>query len=141
MGILDLIQSVTGQGNAATGANAQAAGGLLEALQSSPGGLGGLLQSLQQNGLGDQVQQWGSGQTAPADPSHIDQALGNSGLIDTIAQKTGMSPAMVKTGLAVAVPVLVHHLIAQGHVDAQGNHIGEQPEAGGLLQSVLGRLV
>ena len=35
-----------------------------------------------------------------------------------------MSPTMVKTGLAVLVPVLIHHLISQGHVDQQGQQMG-----------------
>ena len=140
MGLLDMITGAIG-GNAAATPNAQATGGLLEELQNRPGGLGGLLTSFQQNGMGSQVQQWGSGQTAPADPTQIEQGLGGTGIIDSIAQRTGVSPTMVKAGLAVAVPVLIHHLISQGHVDAQGNQTGAQPEMGGLLQSVLGRIL
>ena len=139
MGIMDMIQSMAGQGNASP--NAQVTGGLMEELQSRPGGLGGLLQSFHQNGMGDQVQQWGSGQTAPADPTQVEQGLGGTGIIDGIAQRTGMSPTMVKMGLGVAVPVLIHHLMSNGHVDQQGTQVGGQPEMGGLLQSVLGRIL
>ena len=104
MGIMDMIQSMAGQGNAATTPNAQVTGGLVEELQNRPGGLGGLLQSFHQNGMGDQ-------------------------------------PTMIKMGLGVAVPVLIHHLVSNGHVDQQINGTGSEPEMGGMLQSVLGRIL
>ncbi len=141
MGIMDMIQSIAGQGSSGATPNAQVTGGLVEELQNRPGGLGSLLQSFHQNGMGDQVQQWSSGQTAPADPNQIEQGLGGTGIIDSIAQRTGMSPTMIKMGLGVAVPVLIHHLVSNGHVDQQGNQTGSQPEMGGMLQSVLGRIL
>lgn len=143
MGIMDMVTSMAGQmgGGQAASPNAQVTGGLMEELQSRPGGMGGLLQSFHQNGMGSQVQQWGQGQTTAADPNQIEQGLGGTGIIDNIAQKTGMSPTMVKMGLGAAVPVLIHHLISQGHVDEQGNSMGTQPEMGGMLQSVLGRIL
>jgi uncharacterized protein YidB (DUF937 family) len=141
MGILDMIQSIAGQGNTGATPNAQVTGGLVEELQHRPGGLGSLLQAFHQNGMSDQVQQWGSGQTAPADPGQIERGLGGTGIIDSIAKRTGMSPAMIKMGLGVAVPVLIHHLVSNGHVDQQGNQTGSEPEMGGMLQSVLGRIL
>jgi uncharacterized protein YidB (DUF937 family) len=141
MGIMDMIQSMASQGSAAASPNAQVTGGLVEELQARPGGLGGLLQSFHQNGMGNEVQQWGAGQTAPADPNQIEQGLGGTGIIDSIAQRTGMSPTMVKIGLGVAVPVVIHHLISNGHVDQQGAQVGSQPEMGGMLQSVLSRIL
>jgi uncharacterized protein YidB (DUF937 family) len=129
-------------GGNADGSTASTTGSLIDELQNRPGGLGGLLQSFHQNGMGDQVQQWGQGQTAPASPDQIDQGLGGTGIIDSIAQKTGMSPTMVKMGLGVAVPLLIHHMVSNNHVTPQGEP-GEQPmpSGGGLLQSVLGRLL
>ena len=109
----------------------------MEELQNRPRGLGGLLQSFHQNSLADQVQQWGSGQTAPADPNQVEQGLGGTGIIDNIAQRTGISQTMVKMGLGVAVPVLIHHLISNGHVDQQGTQVGGQPEMGGMLHLYL----
>ena len=38
-------------------------------------------------------------------------------------------------GLGAAVPVLINHLISNGHVDEQGTQVGSQPEMGGMLQS------
>lgn len=137
MGLMDMVsQMAGGQG----GNTAQVGGGLMQELQNSPGGLGGLLQSFQRNGQGAAVQQWGQGNTAPADPNQVEQGLNGTGIIDNIAQKTGMSPGMVKTGLAVLVPVLIHHLISQGHVDEQGQQVGPAPDSGGMLSSILSRI-
>ena len=139
MGIMDMIQSVAGNAGGA-GQGAQAAGGLVEEMQQRPGGLGGLLSMLHQNGASGATQQWANGQTQPADQGQVEQGLG-SGVIDSIAQRTGMSPTAVKAGLAVALPLIVHHLVSNGHVTSDGQQMGAPPEPGGLLQSVLGRMV
>ncbi len=95
---------------------------------------------MHQNGNGGATQQWANGQTQSADPSQVEQGLGG-GMIDSIAQRTGMSPTAVKAGLAVALPLIVHHMVQNGHVSADGQQIGAPPEPGGLLQSVLGRMI
>ncbi len=139
MGILDMVESMAG--GASGGQNGQVAGGLMQELQGRPGGIGGIFQSLQQNGMGGAVQQWGSGQTQPASPDQVEQGLGGTGLIDSVAQRTGMSPTIVKAGLAVALPLIVHHMVSNGHVTPGGQPTGSQPEPGGMLQSVLGRMI
>ena len=137
MGLLDMVGQMAG----GAGQNGQVAGGLMQELQSSPGGMGSLLQMFHGNGMGGQVQQWAGGQTAPADPNQIEQGLGGTGIIDRISQRTGVPPAAGKVGLAAAVPLLIHHLVSNGHVDAQGQTTGAPPESGGLLQSILGRMM
>ncbi len=137
MGLLDMVTSMAG---GVGGNNAQVGGGLMQELENRPGGFGSILQSFQNNGQGAAVQQWGQGNTAPADPNQVEQGLNGTGIIDSISQKTGVSQTMVKTGLAVLVPVLIHHLISQGHVDQQGQQMGTQPESGGLLSSILSRI-
>ena len=52
MGLLDMVEGRLA-GGAAGSPTASAAGGLIEELQNRPGGLGGLLQSFHQNGMGD----------------------------------------------------------------------------------------
>ena len=141
MGLLDMVSSMVGQGGGQQSDHAAVTGGLMDELQSQGGGVGGVMQSFQQNGLGGLVQQWSGGQTAPAAPAEIEQGLGGTGMIDNIAQRTGMSPTVVKMGLAVAVPMLIHHYFSNGHVDQQGQQIGQQPEPGGVLQSILGRII
>ena len=139
MGLLDMVESMAG--GTANPDHAKVAGGLIQELQNSPGGIGGLHQSFQQNGLGGLVQQWSSGQTQPANASALQTGLGGSGIIDSIAQRTGLSPDVVKTGLAVAVPLLIHHVVSNNHVDANGQATGAAPEPGGLLQSLISRMV
>ena len=139
MGILDSITSMMG---GASGGNAGVAGGLLEAVQQHPGGIGGILQSFQQNGQGGAVQQWANGNTASASPDQVEQGLGGTGLIDSVAQRTGLSPTMVKGAMAVMLPMVIHHFVSSGHVTPEGQTTGAPaPETGGLLQSMLGRLV
>ncbi len=140
MGILDTVESMAGQSGTG-GQNAQVAGGLVQEMQAQPGGLGSLLSMFHQNGAGSAASQWANGQTQPADPEQIQQGMGG-GMIDNIAQRTGLSPTVVKTGLAVAVPLMIHHLVQQGHVTPDGQPTGAPPpEPGGLLQSVLGRMI
>ncbi len=139
MGLLDMVeQMAAGSGNAD---HARVAGGLLQEMQERPGGLGGLLQSFQQNGLGGVVQQWSNGQTQPANPGDMETGLGGTGIIDSIAQRTGLSPTVVTTGLAVAVPILIHHMVSNNHVTPSGDPTGPPPQPGSLLQSVLGRIL
>lgn len=139
MGILDMVEQVAGGGGG--GDSAKVAGGLLEEIQQRPGGIGDLLQSFHQNGMSGLVQQWSTGQAQPANPADMESALGGNGMVDSIAQRTGLSPAVVKTGLAVVVPILVSHLASKGHVTPEGQPTGTAPEAGGLLQSVLGKIL
>src|SRR5215472_7852214 len=59
------------------------AGGML-------GGLGGLLNKLEQGGLGDVTKSWvGSGQNQPVSPGQLGSALGPS-IIKMLAQKSGI---------------------------------------------------
>ena len=140
MGILDTIESMAGQFGG-SGGNAQAAGGLLESIREQPGGIGGVMQTMQQRGMGGAVQQWAGGETQPASPDQVEQSLGGTGLIDQVAAKTGMSPTMVKGAMAVLLPIVIHHFVSSGHVTAEGQPTGQpMPEQGGMLQSILSRL-
>jgi uncharacterized protein YidB (DUF937 family) len=138
MGLLDMVEQMAG--GVPGGDNAKVAGGLMEEIQSRPGGIGEVLQSFHQNGMTGLVQQWAGGQSQAANQSDIESGLGSSGIVDSIAQRTGLSPEAVKTGLAVIVPVVVKHMASQGHVTPEGQPTGSTPDAGGLLQSVLGHL-
>jgi uncharacterized protein YidB (DUF937 family) len=54
-------------------------------------GLGGLLNKLQQGGLGNATNSWvGSGQNQPVSPNQVGSALGPS-IIKTLSQQTGLS--------------------------------------------------
>jgi uncharacterized protein YidB (DUF937 family) len=87
------------------------------------------------------VAQWSSGQTQAANPSDVQQGLSGSGIVEAIAQKTGLPASTIQSALAVAVPLLVHHLVSSGHVTPQGQPTGNAPSGEGILQSVLGRIL
>ncbi|MFP5228757.1 MAG: YidB family protein [Acidobacteriota bacterium] len=140
MSIFDMVKQAA-QGVEGGESHAAVAGGLLQELGGS-GGVGSLIQNLQQSGAGNLVQQWASGNTQAMDPNTIEQTLGNMGLVDSIAQRTGMSADTVRSGLATIVPVLVHHLTSNGHLTTDGQTTGNPaPETGSLIQSVLGRIL
>jgi Uncharacterized protein conserved in bacteria len=123
------------------GDHAAVAGGLLQEL-GGVGGVTGLIQQFHQNGAGSLIQQFASGQTQAIDPNSIQQALEGTGLIDGIAQRTGVSADVVRSSLAVVVPVLIHHVTSNGHVTTDGQATSTaMPDAGSLVQSVLGKLL
>lgn len=140
MGIFDTVKDLAG-GVLGGENHAAVAGGLLQEL-GGPAGVAGLVQTLHQNGAGGLVQQWAAGQTQPANAGALEQAIGGSSLIDGIAQRTGLSSDTVRSSLAVVVPLIVNHMTSNGHVSADGQTTGSQiPEAGSLIQSVLGKLL
>jgi len=104
------------------------------------GGIGGLMQAFQRNGMGSFVEQWSQGNTQP-NPTAIENGTAGTGLIDGIAQRTGLSPGVVRGGLAIAVPLLIHHMVSNNHVTPTGVPTGNQPEPTSVLQSVLQRIV
>ena len=141
MGIMDMVTAMAQQAGGG-GDKAQVTGGLLQELENRPGGIGGIFQAFQSNGLGGLVQQWAGGNTAPASQDQVEQGLGGTGIVESISQRLGMSPAIVKMGLAVAIPVIIHHFVANGHTTPTGEPTGAPaPEPGGMLQSILGRIL
>jgi uncharacterized protein YidB (DUF937 family) len=109
-------------------------GSVMGALNNHPGGVGGVVQSLSQGGLGDVVNSWiGSGQNSSITPGQIQGALG-SGPINEIASKLGISPDMAGTVLSQVLPHIVDHLTPNGQVP-QGGLSGA---GSSLLQSILG---
>jgi uncharacterized protein YidB (DUF937 family) len=140
MGLMDMVTQAAGQFGIG-GDNGKVAGGLMEEIQNH-GGVSGVFSAFQNNGMGGVVQQWAGGQTAPADPSQIEQGLSGTGMIDGIANRTGVSPTMVTSALAFILPMVVHHFTASGHVTETGEPTGQPaPETGGMLQSILGKLL
>ena len=85
------------------------AGGLL-------GGLGGLLNKLQQGGLGDQTKSWvGTGQNQPVSPGQLGQALGPN-IIKTRSQMTGVSEDQLTKQLSQGIPVIVNWMTPNGRL-------------------------
>ena len=87
----------------------EGAGGVL-------GGLGGLLNKLQQGGLGNAVNSWiGSGQNQPVSPGQLGSALG-PGIIKMLAQKSGLSEEEISQQLSQVLPGIVDKLTPNGRL-------------------------
>jgi uncharacterized protein YidB (DUF937 family) len=136
-----LIGGQSGSSDGATTDHPAVAGGLLQQLGGT-GGLGNLIQTIQQNGGGSIVQNIASGNTSAIDPNQVENLLAGSGLVEGVASKTGLSADQVKSSLATVLPMLLHHSISSGHVTADGQP-GDTPapDSESLLQSVLGKLL
>jgi uncharacterized protein YidB (DUF937 family) len=121
MGILD---SVVG---ALAGEQGGGSNGLMDVvmqlINNQPGGLGGLVQSFQQGGLGEIVNSWVStGQNLPVSAEQLQSVLGGGALQD-IAAKLGVSPEQASGSLAELLPQVVDKLTPNGQL----------PEGGALL--------
>ena len=90
----------------------QPPGGLL-------GGLGGLLQSFQQNGHGDIINTWiGPGQNQPITPDQLHQALGPQA-VDNLSRLTGVPAADLISELSRVLPGVIDRLTPQGRMPNQ----------------------
>ena len=104
-----------GKGQAAGSASAQPTtdtsdpGGML-------GGLGGLVNKLQQGGLGDVVNSWvGSEQNQQVSPNQLGSALGPN-IIKTLSQMTGVSEDELTKQLSQVLPGVVNGLTPNGRL-------------------------
>ena len=129
MGLLDQLAGMMGAG-AESGTN----NGLMESAidlirNQEGGGLGGLLESFKNKGLGDIIGSWiSTGENQPITAGQLEQVIGSE-RIQQIAEKIGMSPEQISEGLANTLPQIIDKLTPEGTV----------PE-GDLLQSGLSLL-
>jgi uncharacterized protein YidB (DUF937 family) len=87
---------------------------------SSVGGLAGLVQAFQKNGLADIVNSWVStGQNLPVSAQQIKQGLGGD-LLNQVASKAGLSPDAASSQLAGLLPDLIDKLTPNGKIEAGG---------------------
>jgi uncharacterized protein YidB (DUF937 family) len=123
MGLLDQLGGMLGQGGGSDAIGA--IGNLIE----QHGGLGGLVQQLQNGGLSDIVASWvGTGANLPVSADALQQALG-SDRIGQIAASLGLSTDQAAGSLAQWLPQVVDQLTPNGSI-----------EGGGLLEQGLGLL-
>lgn len=90
-------------------------GGILKMLAPNGGsGLGGLLQSFQEKGLGNAVASWvGKGENLPISADQIQSVLGNE-TVQNLAAKLGISGDQISTMLAQYLPDVVDKLTPDG---------------------------
>jgi uncharacterized protein YidB (DUF937 family) len=80
------------------------------------GGLGGLLNKLEQGGLGDETKSWvGTGQNQPVSPGQLGSALGPN-IIKTLSQVTGVSEDQLTKQLSQGIPVIVNWMTPNGRL-------------------------
>ena len=130
MGILDSVVSALNTSGGAPGTASPAStivSQVMALLQSQGGaanGLGNLMQAFESGGLGHLFQSWvGTGQNLPVSADQISQVLGSSGMLQQIAQSTGLQPADIAQHLSVLLPQIVDHLTPNGQIH-QGDAIG-----------------
>lgn len=114
-------------GSALSGEHAGLLGNVLDALgKERGGGLAGLVQAFQANGLGDVVSSWiGTGQNQSISASQIQSVLG-SDAVKQLAARMGLSPDAMSAKLAEVLPGAIDKLTPDGKL----------PE-GGLLAAAL----
>jgi len=117
-----LLDELLGSAAAASGASAanhaQLAHAVLDMLssQQAGGGLQGLAQNFEQQGLGHLMSSWVSnGPNTPVSPAQIQQVLGNDRLAQ-LSQRTGIPPAVVSSALTTMLPALVDKLTPNGSI-------------------------
>lgn len=137
MGLLDSMASQVlgslgnaGQGGAAPAGALEAVGGLLA--HPEVGGVSGLVQSFERQGLGGVVASWiCSGQNLPISAEQIQAVLG-SAPVQALAAKLGFSTEQASALLAQWLPQIVDQLTPGGQVAATD---------GGALEGMLGGLL
>lgn len=95
------------------------------------GGLGGILEMFQQNGLADQAASWvGKGDNLPLSADQLSSVFGENMLAD-LAGKAGVTPDILSGQLADKLPGLIDQLTPDGEVN---------DNSADLLGTVLGML-
>ena len=116
MGLLDSLESMaansmTNSGNSET---TKVAGGLMEALEQHPGGLGAILQNFRNNGLGAHVDAMQNGQTPAVTPDQVQTGLQGTDLLDKVAARAGVSPQVAQAAMATVLPMVMAHFAQNG---------------------------
>ena len=121
MGLFDSLGGMLGN------ALGQQGGGALEGLIGQAGGLDGIVNQLNQAGLGEQVSSWlGSGANMPVDAATLSNALGGDNIMK-LAGSLGLDASQVAEQLATLLPGLIDKASPDGSLDLSvlGNLFGK----------------
>ncbi len=118
MGLLDELKGAASSLLGGSAGASPVARSMLDLLGQG-GGLAGLVQTLQQKGLGDVVGSWVStGQNLPISAQQVQSALGNQ--VSQLATQHGLSADAVSKALAQVLPGLVDQLTPNGNLPTAG---------------------
>ncbi len=121
MGFMDnlkgqLTSAVGGALGGALGQQGGLVGGVMNLINNHPGGLAGLVQSFEQQGLGAVARSWVStGPNQPITAAQIQQVLGTEKL-QAFATQHGLDLTQVSAQLAQILPTVVDKLTPQGSI-------------------------
>jgi uncharacterized protein YidB (DUF937 family) len=125
MGLLDGLENMASQAMEQSGnPTAKVAGGLMQALEQHPGGLQGVMDHMQQNGVDPQAIAAGQ----PATPEQIGQGLEGSGLVESVAEKAGVSPQVAQELMATVLPAVMSHFTQGGTAAPPGSSLAGTAE-------------
>lgn len=126
MGLLDMVSGALNGASGKGGSN-DMLNVVMQMLSSKGqnGGLGGLVQAFQNNGLGEQVASWiSTGQNLPISPEQIKSVLGG-GQLGQIASQLGMDEQQAAGGLADLLPRVIDKVTPNGQMP-QGDDLMAQ---------------
>ncbi len=116
---MSILDSLAGGQNAA-GEAAKSPLELIGGLLSRAGGVQGLVNALQQGGLGEAVRSWVSvGANQAVNGQQLGQALAGTPAgqhIEEMAQKLGVDPSQVLNELSQVLPQAIDHVTPNGQV-------------------------
>jgi uncharacterized protein YidB (DUF937 family) len=115
MGLLDDLENKAAS-TVLGGSSNPLATGLLQMINSTPGGLSGLVQSFHEKGLGAIAASWvGTGQNLPISAEQVQQVLG-SDQVKQLATKAGIPSDAAGAALSQLLPTLVDKLTPNGQM-------------------------
>jgi uncharacterized protein YidB (DUF937 family) len=116
----DLAGKVAGAVKGSEGQGGLAEGMLGLLTNKETGGLEGLMQSFNQQGLGDIISSWvGMGKNAAITPNQVEEGLG-SDVIQQLAEKFGVSVDAAKAQLSELLPSLIDKVTPEGKIPEGG---------------------
>jgi uncharacterized protein YidB (DUF937 family) len=121
MGFMDNLKAQLG--NALAGVTGEQGGvlnGVMGMINSHPGGLAGLVQTCEKQGLGGVCRSWiGTGPNQTITPEQIQQVLGNE-KIQAFAREHNIDMNQVSTQLAQFLPMVIDKMTPSGTIPATG---------------------
>lgn len=115
---MGMFDDLAGKAMGMLGDSGEDSGGMLSGIINTlaPGGLGGLVQSFKDKGLGETAASWiGKGENLPISADQIQSVLGNE-TIQNLASKFGISSDQLSSMLAQYLPETVDKLTPEGTI-------------------------